>query len=154
MMNEVSVQSNIVSMSADEIEKVRQLEAAILAMPQAELPTTQVLHAGMYARNMFVAAGVTVTGAFMKCPTVLIISGHMLVYIGKETVEFKGYHIIPAGANRKQAGYAVTDTNVTMLFPTKAKTIEEAEEEFTDEANKLISRNGGTNDIIVTGETA
>lgn len=152
-MSELSVGTkNIIMMNAYEVEKVRELERVILTMPQAELPTTQVLHAGMYVRNMFVAAGVTVTGAFMKCPTILIISGHMLVYIGSETVEFKGYHIIPAGANRKQAGYAFADTNVTMLFPTKAKTIEEAEEEFTDEADKLMSRKGGSNDITVTGE--
>lgn len=150
-MNEVSLQNSITTMSAYEIEKVRELEKTILTLPQAELPTTQVLHAGMYVRNMFVAAGVAVTGAFMKCPTILIISGHMLVYIGKETIEFKGYNIIPAGANRKQAGYAITDTNVTMLFPTKAKTIEEAEEEFTDEADKLMSRKSGSNDIVVTG---
>ena len=151
-MNEISVQTNrIASMTDGEIGKVRELEAALLALPQAELPTTQVLHAGMYVRNMFVAAGITVTGAFMKCPTILIISGHMLVYIGNETVEFKGYNIIPAGANRKQAGYAVTDTNVTMLFPTNAKTIEEAEEEFTDEADKLMSRNGASNNTLVTG---
>lgn len=149
MMNQIA---NISQMSVCEIEKVRELERVMLTMPQVDLPTTQVLHAGMYARNMFVATGVTVTGAFMKCPTMLIISGHMLVYIGSETVEFKGYHIIPAGANRKQAGYAVTDTNVTMLFPTKAKTIEEAEEEFTDETNKLMSRNGSSNDVWVTGE--
>lgn len=152
-MSELSVQpNNIITMSGDEVEKVRELERMILTMPQAELPTTQLLHAGMYARTMFVAAGVTVTGAFMTCPTVLIISGDMLVYAGKETLELKGYNIIPASANRKQAGYAITDTYVTMLFPTKAKTIEGAEEEFTNEADRLMTRNGGSNDIIVTGE--
>lgn len=146
-MNELA---KINSMTTQEIDRVRELESVMLTMPQAELPTTQVLHAGMYARNMFVKAGVTVTGAFMKCPTILIISGHMLVYIGSETVEFKGYHIIPAGANRKQAGYAVEDTNVTMLFPSKATTMAEAEEEFTDEAEKLITRKSGSNDVVVT----
>lgn len=152
-MSELSVVNGIATMSEQAIERVRELERVILTMPQAELPTQQTLHAGMYARTMFVKAGVTVTGALMKCPTILIISGHMLVYIGSETVEFDGYHILPTGANRKQAGYAITDTFVTMLFPTKAKTIEEAEDEFTDEAAGLMSRKGNNiNDIVVTGE--
>lgn len=152
-MNNLSVQtSNLITMSSDEIEKVRELERVILTMPQAEIPTKQLLHAGMYARTMFVAAGVTVVGAFMKCATTLIISGDMKVYIGKETVELKGYNIVPASANRKQAGYAITDTYVTMLFPTNAKTVEEAEEELTDEVDKLMSRKGGNNNIMVTGE--
>ena len=149
-MNELAVCiDKIAPMSISEIDRVREFEAVILTLPQAELPTTQLLHAGMYARTMFVRAGVTVVGAFMQCATILIISGDMKVYIGAETVEFHGYNIIPASAGRKQAGYAITDTYVTMLFPTEAKTIEEAEEEFTDEADKLITRNGGTNQITV-----
>lgn len=152
-MHELTVQENkINSMSAQEIEKVCELERAILALPQVDLPTQQTLHAGMYARTMFVKAGVTVTGSLMKCATILIISGRMQVYVGNNSIEFEGYHIIPAAAGRKQAGYAIEDTHVTMLFPTKAKTIEEAEEEFTDEVDKLISRNGGSNDIVVTGQ--
>lgn len=152
-MNEVSVQANdLITMSVSEVERVRELEQVMLTMPQAEIPTKQLLHAGMYVRTMFVAAGVTVVGAFMKCATTLIISGDMKVYVGKETIELKGYNIIPASANRKQAGYAITDTYVTMLFPTNAKTVEEAEEEVTDEADKLMSRKDGSNNIMVTGE--
>lgn len=151
-MNELAIRPGISAMSVQEIDKVFALEKALLEMPQVELPTKQVLHAGMYARDMFVKAGVTVTGALMKCPTILIISGRMLVYIGNDTVEFEGYHIIPASAGRKQAGFAIEDTHVTMLFPTQAKTIEEAEKEFTDEVDKLMSRNGKSrNETIVTG---
>lgn len=152
-MNELIVSTDgIAAMSISEIGKVRQLEAMILTMPQVDIPIKQLLHAGMYARTMFVRAGVTVVGVFMQCATILIVSGDMKVYIGNDTLDLKGYNIIPASANRKQAGYAMTDTYVTMLFPTKAKTIEEAEEEFTDEADKLLSRHGGTNEIVVTGE--
>lgn len=152
-MNDLAITANkIAPMSAEDIDKVRKLEAAILRLPQVEIPITQLLHAGMYARTMFVRAGVTVTGAFMKCATMLIISGNMKVYIGSETRELSGYNIIPCSADRKQAGYAITDTFVTMLFPTKAKTIEEAEECFTDEVDKLMSRHGGSNHIQITGE--
>lgn len=152
-MNELAVFADkIAPMSTSEIDKVREFETIILTLPQVEIPIKQLLHTGMYARTMFVPAGVTVVGAFMKCATILIISGDMKVYIGEKTLELSGYNIIPASANRKQAGYAITDTFVTMLFPTKAKTIEEAEEEFTDETDKLMSRHGGSNHTVVTGE--
>lgn len=152
-MNELATKPRkIAPMTWPEIGKVREFEKVVLSLPQVEIPTKQLLHAGMYARTMFVAAGVTVIGAFMRCATILIVSGDMLVYIGEETIELNGYNVISASANRKQAGYAITDTYVTMLFPTKAETIEEAEEEFTDEADKLMSRHGGNNDKVVTGE--
>ena len=152
-MNELTVCSDkIITMNVSEINKVRELEAIILTMPQVEIPTQQLLHAGMYARTMFVPAGTTVTGAFMTCPTILIISGNFKVYIGSETLSLSGYNIIPAKANRKQAGYAISDTFVTMLFPTNAKTIEQAEEEFTNETDKLMSRNSDKNYITITGE--
>jgi len=40
-----------------------------------------------------------------------------------------------------------------MVFATKAQTVEEAEDEFTDEADRLLSRNASAkNSIIITGE--
>lgn len=45
------------------------------------------------------------------------------------------------------------ETTVTMIFPTAAKTIEQAEEEFTDDTDKLFSRsNPSRNEVIITGE--
>jgi hypothetical protein len=39
-----------------------------------------------------------------------------------------------------------------MLFPTKAKTVEEAEAEFTDEADRLLSRHQEFQDLVtITG---
>ena len=42
---------------------------------------------------------------------------------------------------------------MTMLFATKATTVADAENEFTDEADTLMSRNeDAKNFIIITGE--
>ena len=79
-------------------------------------------------------------GALITIPTLLIMSGHATLFIGEEDVELTGYAVIPASAGRKQAIYAHADTLLTMLFPTAARTVEEAEQEFTDEPERLGSR--------------
>ena len=100
-----------------------------------------------------VPAGVLMTGALVKRATILIISGCMRVRIGDETVDVDGYHVFAGSAHRKQAGLAITDTWVTMLFATEADSIEEAECEGTDDAEKLFSRKeNAVNDFVITGE--
>lgn len=143
----------ITTMTVEEINKVRALENELLLMPQIKIATHHVLHAGMYARTITVPAGVVLTGSLMKIPTMLIMQGEFLLFAGDKTIKLTGYNIFTGGANRKQAGVAITDTHVTMIFATKAKTIAEAEEEFTDETSLLFSRyEDAENHITITGE--
>jgi hypothetical protein len=138
-------------MTAGAIRAVRALEERVLALPQVEIATRHVLHAGMYARTVCIPAGVLITGAHITIPTLLVVSGHATLFIGAEDVELKGYAVVPAGAGRKQAIYAHADTLLTMLFPTAARTVEEAEQEFTDEPEHLGSRRA-PNHVTATGE--
>lgn len=152
-MNELAVIGNsIPAMSKMAIEKVRELELMALQMPQEDINTSHVIHGGMYARSIIIPAGVMVTGALIKIATMLIVHGHVIVYIGDDSIELNGYNVLPASANRKQAFLAKSDTYMTMIFPSDAETIKDAEEQFTDEVNRLISRNCGDNHIVVTGE--
>ncbi len=128
------------AMGSLEVEKVRQLETAALAMPQVDIPTDHVFHAGMYARTIRIPAGVMLTGARILIPTILIISGDALVYGENGPERFSGYHVALGQCGRKQAFYALQDTYLTMLFPTGAKTVDAAEQQFTDEYEKLFSR--------------
>ena len=141
----------IPAMSAKAIRAVRVLEERVQALPQVPIETRHVLHAGMYARTICVPAGVLITGAHITIPTLLIVSGHATVFIGGEDVELKGYAVVPADAGRKQAIYAHRDTLLTMLFPTGARTVEEAEQQFTDEPERLGSRRA-PNHVTTTGE--
>ena len=79
-------------------------------------------------------------------------SGHATVFIGGEAVEMQGYHVIPGQAGRKQAFLAHIDTDLTMTFATQATTVEQAEEEFTAEADLLLSRKQAGNFIHCSGE--
>lgn len=135
------------AMTPDAVDRVREAETKALDLPQVELPTSHSLHAGMYARTIRIPAGVVITGALIKLPTILIVSGRCEVFTGSESIELDGYHVLQASAHRKQVFLAHEDTHLTMLFPTRATTIEQAESEFTDEADMLQTRRadmGGT----------
>ena len=90
-----------------------------------------------------IPAGVALTGAQIKIPTVLIISGDTLVYGENGATRYTGYHVALGQAGRKQAFYALQDTYLTMLFPTDATDVDAAEREFTDEYELLFSRKEG-----------
>lgn len=122
------------------VARVRRLESVSLLLPQVNIPTDHVFHAGMYARTIKIPAGVVLTGAEIKIPTILIISGDTLVYGENGPTRYTGYHVALGQSGRKQAFYALQDTYLTMLFPTDVTTADAAERQFTDEYEKLFSR--------------
>lgn len=149
----IAAEHRIPAMSADALDKVRRLEAALRELPQVEIPTDHVLHGGLYARTIVIPAGVVLTGVFIRVPTLLIFDGHASVNAGEAAVTIAGRHVLAASANRRQAFVAHADTALTMVFATQARTVEDAEAEFTDEAHLLFSRQpGATNHINITGE--
>jgi hypothetical protein len=154
MSNLVPNRFDIRPMSPDAIARVSELEKVNLSLPQVEIHTHHLLHAGMYARTITIPAGTVLTGALVKRPTVLIVCGDVLISRGEENgVRVTGTAVIPASAGRKQAFITYADTTVTMSFPTQAKTIEDAEAEFTDDTELLMSRRDPElNTIIITGE--
>lgn len=149
----VAAESRIPAMTAQAINKVRALEAVTRELPQVEIATDHVLHGGMYARTVCIPAGVVLTGVFIQVPTLLVFDGHATVNAGEEAATLQGYHVLAASAHRRQAFVAHKDTRLTMVFATKVQTVAEAEDEFTNEAHLLFSRNqGAINTITITGE--
>ena len=154
IVNEVvQLTDRIPPMSDEAVANMRQLEDVALTCPQLPITTQHILHGGMYARTVLVPKGAMLTGALIEVPTMLIVNGHAEVFIGEQSIVVEGYHCFAAATGRKQAFIAIEDTNLTMLFPTCAKTVEEAEEWFTDEAHMLLSRKADAHNIItITGE--
>jgi len=135
------------------IARVCALQAVLLQCPQIDLATHHVLHAGMYARTIRMPADTTLVGALIKIPTLVIVNGHATVTVGDETVALCGFHVLPASAGRKQAWVAHADTDITMIFPSTAQTVEQAEAQFTDDTDLLLSRKQGERDTFTfTGE--
>ena len=108
--------------------------------PSAEIRTEHHLHAGVYSRTIYVPAGVAVVGLTVRVPTQLIACGHFRLTDGDRTVEMRGLHVLDGAAGRRAAVYAITASAFTMLFATDAKTVEEAENEFTEEPERLLTR--------------
>jgi hypothetical protein len=121
--------------------------------PQVAIATEHILHAGMYTRTVRVAAGILFTSALIKRTTILIAHGRVNVVLNNGVAELEGYNVIPASAGRKLVFLTLGAVEITMIFPTAAKTVEEAEAEFTDEADHLLSRRQKLGDTItITGE--
>ena len=138
--NASSIVRPLPPMSADSVAIVREFEDAVLQLPQVKINTEHALHAGMYARTIMIPAGTVITGVQIKIPTILIVNGDALFYGDDGATRLTGYHVTLGAVGRKQAIYALADTYLTMMFPTAARTVAEAEEEFTDEPERLGSR--------------
>lgn len=131
---------SIPAMTSSAIDKARAFEAENAQRPQVDLPVDHVLHAGLYARTVKLPPDGVMTGALIRIATLLIVRGDVVAYLGGGAIRLQGYHVLPAEAGRKQVFVAVKETHLTMIFPTAAKTVAEAEAEFTDEAHLLQSR--------------
>lgn len=123
------------------IDRVRQVEAIAATKPQVSVNVNHFLFAGMYVRTCTIPPRVMITGALVKIPTILVVNGDVLIYIGvEEPKRVTGYHVLTAEANRKQIFVGIEPTELTMLFPSDAKTVKQAEEQFTDEWRLLTTR--------------
>lgn len=129
------------SMSLGQMAKVRRLEQYLLANePQINLQYQHVLHAGVYDRTVLIPAGLIITGAPVKIETVLTIAGDVIIGLDGDEKRITGFAKIRAAAHRMGVFTAITDTFISMSFATDAKTVAEAEAQFTDEAHRLASR--------------
>lgn len=123
--------------------RLNELDAAIKELPQVDIHTEHLFHAGMYIRTIKVPAGTLLTNVHIIIPTTLFISGHCLIYDDEEWTEYKGYSIVMGRPGRQNAFYTIEDTYLTMTFASDARSVKEAEEEFTDEPWRLGSRKEG-----------
>jgi hypothetical protein len=143
-MNELTTGKSLPLMDDKAVQAVRAFEEFSLThCPQVHLETEHEFHAGLYARTIMLPADHVLTGAEIRIPTLLILSGDVLVYGINGTERLTGYQVLKGQAGRKQLFRAIEDTWMTMLFATDATTPEEAEEQFTDEYDKLMSRRQG-----------
>lgn len=140
-MSLVLVDKALPEASLEILEKIALVEARIRPREHTlQVRMEHHLHAGMYARTCRLAPNQVITSVLIKIPTLLIVNGDCIVLAGGQWHELTGYNVLPANSRRKQIYVTRGTTEITMIFPTEAKTIEEAEAEFTDEADNLLSR--------------
>lgn len=126
------------------MEKIALVEARIRPREHTlQVEMEHSLWAGMYARTCRLAANQVITSVLIKVPTLLVVHGHCVVLAGEHWQELSGYNVIQAQAGRKQIYVTLAETQITMMFPSKAQTVEAAEDEFSDESDLLLSRRAG-----------
>jgi hypothetical protein len=133
--------------------RLNDLHEWTLQFEQTPIFTEHLFHAGMYARTIRLKPKTLMNGALIKAATLLIIHGPCLMTVGDEVVELAGYNVVPGCAGRKQSFWTKGEVEMTMIFPTAAKTVEEAEGEVFGELDQLMSRkDGNRNSVTVTRE--
>jgi hypothetical protein len=147
------VTAALVPPSPATLDKLAQAQEIILARPQVTAATEHLFHGGMYARTMRLIPGVWMIGSLIRLATVLIVHGDCAVIVGDEQVELSGYNVIPGCAGRKQLFWTRGPVEMTMIFPTHAQTVTEAEDEVFAEAEQLQSRKDSSrNTVMITGQ--
>lgn len=134
------VDNTLPPMNDGQLCNMYKLHKAMEQLPQIQIETTHTLHAGLYARTVHVPRGVLVMGVLIARATLLIVHGHATVIMGDRATEINGHAELRGAGGRKQAALAHSETYFTMVFPTDAATVEEAEAEFTTEAEQLQTR--------------
>lgn len=140
MTKDVMAKGDLLPSTAGGIAEVKALEVLNLERPPAEVPTEHFIHAGCYVRTCRIPAGVLLTSALIKVPTVVIIHGNVVVRADGESRLVRGSAVLRGMAGRKVAYFAETDTEITMVYATRQASPEDCEPEFTDEFDQLLTR--------------
>jgi hypothetical protein len=134
----------------DQLDQVREI---MDACPQVPIVTEHLLHGGMYARTIRRDLDSVTVGSLINKATILIVNGPCSLLVGDQRVELTGYNVLAGLPGRKSFSWAHGPVEMTMIFATSAKTVEEAENEIFAEADRLISRrDGDRNQVTITGQ--
>ena len=126
------------------LTKLDQAHNFISQFPQVPCPTEHLLHGGMYARTIRRGPGVVAVGSVILRATILIVHGPCTLIDGDGSrLDLVGYNVLRGLPGRKSLSLTHGDVEMTMIFPTLAATVEEAENEIFAEADQLISRRQG-----------
>jgi hypothetical protein len=112
---------------------VDRLQAEMVNLPQYEPKTTHTFHAGMYCREVWRAADVTIVGKVHKKEHFyFIVHGTVIVTTDDGLQRITGPHLICSKPGTKRAIYSETDALCVTFHRTDATTIEEAEIEMVE----------------------
>ncbi len=126
--------------SLSTMDSLMRLQAFMARLPEVPLPTEHLLHGGMYARTVRRDLGSVTIGSLITKATILIVNGPCSMLIGDRRVDLEGYNVLAGLPGRKSMSVTRGPVEMTMIFPTNAVTVEEAENEICAEADQLVSR--------------
>lgn len=153
-MTDLALSTALPATDEDTLAIINAAQEDCMNRDQLPIYTEHLLHAGMYSRTITMPPDSFLIGTMIKIPTTVVMVGTAKVLVGKEWQEISGYAVLPASAHRKQLFISESAFIITMIFPTSADSIEEAEDEFTSEGEFLLSRRQNLNKVTITEESA
>lgn len=114
-------------------EKVEQLEASMIGHEPVKCPIRHIFADGIYAREMTVPAGVTLTGAVHKtCHLSILSKGRVMVATEDGVLELSAPSTLVAQPGAKRAIYAMEDTVWTTIHATTTTNLDDLVSELTE----------------------
>jgi len=129
--------------AVDMKQYVYALQDEMLKLPPYQPLTNHYFHGGMYCREVYRDAGVTVVGKVHKKEHFYIVtSGTILVTTDTGVQRYSAPMVILSMPGTKRAVYAETPAVCLTVHRTDAKTVEEAEKELVEyEENSMYDSN-------------
>lgn len=122
------------------LEQINRLQAEMVKLPQAELPTEHYFSDGMYCRKLFRPAGTLIVGKIHKKDHFfLCASGEIIAWSEKGMVTLRAGDIIESKAGTKRVTLAVEDSIGVTFHRTDKTDLDEIEAELIEpEATALF----------------
>lgn len=127
-------------------DQVRAVEQFLLQLPQADLQHSHHIVRTplgvLYARQIVVPADTVITGAACKLDHLCTVQGDITVSTDTGVRRITGQDTFTARAGHKRIGIAHADTVWTTYQLVQSDSLEQIEQELTDEFDMLLTRRG------------
>ena len=135
------------------INKVMQLEAAIIDQLEPvdlDKHTKHHFSDGIYLRELFIPAGVVVTGKIHRSRHLtIIVSGTVRITTDHGVKEITGPAVFDSEPGIKKAAYAVTDVVLMNPHPTESTDLKEIEHKFIAPSIAALENNAPSFEALV-----
>jgi hypothetical protein len=116
------------------------MEEEIRKLPQVEIIPVHYFSPGVYAREITIPEGVTLTGEIHRYPQLNILSkGRMQVLTEDGIVEVEAPFTVVSPAGTKRVAYCHTECVWTTIVQTDLTDVPEIEEHFLEKDTKWLS---------------
>jgi hypothetical protein len=126
---DLALRSTLPAAQAEARASILDLQDCMLKQPQVDLPVLHHFANGVYGREMFIPAGVTVVGKIHRFSCVNIIAqGRVRVVTEFGQEEYSAPDVFVSIPGSKRAVYAIEDTTWVTCHPCETTDLEQIEE--------------------------
>jgi len=117
---------------------VQALQDALIDMPQVDCPVTNHFTDGLYARELFIPAGVVLVGAKHKTKHLMMVAaGECLIVDGDEKQHIRAPFLTETQVGAKRAIHAITDTIMITFHVTEETDVQKIGGEILEPESAL-----------------